>query len=284
MYKYAAITPDVLSILKDKHTERPFSGKYNETVKQGTYLCRGCGIALFRADNQFHSGCGWPSFDENIKNNVQHIPDADGQRTEIICANCHGHLGHVFTGEQFTVKNTRHCVNSLSIEFVPDSNVLTTEEAIVAGGCFWGVQYLLQQLPGVLLTEVGYTGGITQHPTYHQVCTHQTGHVEAVRVVFNNQQVSYEEVLKYFMEIHDPTQIDGQGPDRGSQYLSRIYYFDTLQKSIADNVIQMLRTNGLSIATEVKPASIFWPAEEDHQDYYIKTNQAPYCHQRVKRF
>ncbi|OGT48216.1 MAG: peptide-methionine (S)-S-oxide reductase [Gammaproteobacteria bacterium RIFCSPHIGHO2_12_FULL_38_11] len=283
-YKYATLTPDVLNILKNKHTEKPFSGKYNEIVKQGTYLCRGCGIALFRADNEFHSGCGWPSFDASLENNVKQIPDADGRRTEIICAQCCGHLGHVFTGEQFTAKNTRHCVNALAIEFVSDSRVLTTEEAIVAGGCFWGVQYLFQQLPGVLLTEVGYTGGTTANPTYNQVCSHQTGHVEAMRVVFDSQKLSFDDVIKYFMEIHDFTQTDGQGPDRGSQYLSRIYYFNNEQRLMAENIIQQLTERDFLIATEIKPASVFWPAEESHQNYYKKTKQAPYCHRRVKRF
>ncbi|MCX7125259.1 MAG: bifunctional methionine sulfoxide reductase B/A protein [Gammaproteobacteria bacterium] len=284
MNKHTTLTPDVFDILKNKHTEKAFSGKYTDAVLEGSYLCRGCGIALFRADNKFHSGCGWPSFDESIAGNVKKNPDNDGRRTEILCAHCDSHLGHVFTGEKYTVKNTRHCVNSLSIEFAPDLTVLNTEEAIVAGGCFWGVQYLFQQLSGVLLTDVGYTDGKTANPTYNQVCSHQTGHVEAIRIVFDTKKLSYEDVIKYFMEIHDCTQIDGQGPDLGSQYLSRIYYFNDQQKLIAENIIKQLIVLGFSVATEIKPATVFWPAEEDHQDYYLKTGKAPYCHQRVKRF
>ncbi|MCX7120965.1 MAG: bifunctional methionine sulfoxide reductase B/A protein [Gammaproteobacteria bacterium] len=283
-YKYDALTPNAINILKNKQTEKPFSGKYNEAVKQGTYLCRGCGIPLFRADNQFHSACGWPSFDASLDNHVKQVPDADGKRVEIICGQCSGHLGHVFTGENFTVKNTRHCVNALSIEFMLDSKVLATEEAIVAGGCFWGVQYLFQQLPGVLLTEVGYTDGTTANPTYNQVCSHQTGHVEAIRVIYDSKKISYENVIKYFMEIHDFTQTDGQGPDLGSQYLSRIYYFNEEQKSVAENIIQQLSTQAFSVATKINPVAVFWPAKDDHQHYYEKTKQAPYCHRRVKRF
>ena len=283
-FKYASLTPDVIAILKNKYTEKPFLGKYCDLVKQGTYLCRGCGLALFRADSKFHSSCGWPSFDDAIKNNVKEIPDQDGMRTEIVCAQCDGHLGHVFTGEQFTTKNTRHCVNSLAIEFVESLTVTQTEEAIVAGGCFWGVQHLLNALTGILVTEVGYTEGHTSYPTYFQVCSHTTGHVEAVRIVFDTALVSYENVIRHFMEIHDPTQSDGQGPDRGPQYLSRLYYFNKLQKNSAEKIIQLLVEKGYKIATEIKPVSVFWAAEEDHQHYYEKTKQAPYCHQQVKRF
>lgn len=120
MNKYAALTPAVLHVLQDKGTEPPFSGKYYAVLSNGTYLCRGCGLALFRGNNQFHSGCGWPSFDQEIPGAVLRQPDRDGHRVEIICSHCHGHLGHVFTGERFTSANTRHCVNSLAIEFVND--------------------------------------------------------------------------------------------------------------------------------------------------------------------
>lgn len=284
MNKYAALTPNVIHILKNKHTEQPFSGKYHDTLSQGSYLCRGCGAVLFRGDSQFYSGCGWPSFDDEIAGSIKRMPDSDGRRTEIVCASCDGHLGHVFTGEKFTEKNLRHCVNSLAIEFVKNIEVNKTEEAIVAGGCFWGVQYLLDQLPGVLLTEVGYIGGDVINPTYHQVCQHDTGHVEAVRVIFDSEKLSYESVIKYFMEIHDPTQSDGQGPDRGSQYLSEIFYFNEKQKLIANEIIKILMQNGFHIATKIKPVKIFWPAEADHQHYYEKTQLAPYCHRRVKRF
>lgn len=284
MNKYATLTPDVLNIVKNKHTERPFSGKYHDTLQQGTYLCRGCGAALFRGDSQFHSGCGWPSFDDQVSGAVTQRADADGRRTEIICAHCDAHLGHVFSGEQFTAKNIRHCVNSLAIEFVPNTTVLKTEEAIVAGGCFWGVQYLFQQLPGVLLTEVGYTDGSCANPSYQQVCSHHTGHVEAIRIIFDSEKTSYQKIIHYFFEIHNPSQIDGQGPDLGSQYLSRIFYLNETQRSIAQEAKELLVSRGHSASTEIKPATIFWPAEEYHQNYYLKNNQTPYCHHYTKRF
>ena len=163
-------------------------------------------------------------------------------------------------------------------------NVTKTDEAIVAGGCFWGVQYLLDQLSDVLLTEAGYTGGITDNPTYENVCSHNTHHVEAVRVVFDAEKLSYETILKYFFEIHDPTQIDGQGPDIGSQYRSCIFYFDDHQKMCAVNVIQQLKELNCAIATTLKSVSIFWKAEEDHQHYYEKNKKVPYCHRYTKRF
>lgn len=284
MKKEASLTPNVLRILKDKGTEAPFSGKYLDDIKQGSVICRGCGAVLFRADNYFHSGCGWPSFDDEIPHAIKKEMDADEFRTEILCNHCKGHLGHVFTGEKFTSKNTRHCVNSLAIEFIPDTKILQTEETIVAGGCFWGVQYLLDQLPGVLLTEVGYTDGTKNNPTYDEVCSHKTGHLEAVRVVFDPNILSYEKLLQYFLEVHDPTQINGQGPDIGSQYASCIFYFDHHQKGIATTVIQQLIDKKFNITTKIKPVSVFWPAEEYHQKYYQKNKQVPYCHQYTKRF
>lgn len=284
MIKYDSLMPEALAILKNKHTEKPFSGKYHDKILQGSYLCRGCGAVLFRADSQFQSGCGWPSFDDEIPNAIERVLDVDNIRTEIICNNCKSHLGHVFSGEKLTAKNIRHCVNSLAIEFVADTAVLKTEEAIVAGGCFWGVEYLFRKLPGILLAEVGYTGGLTINPTYTQVCAHNTEHVEAVRIVFDSEKLSYEHIIKYFFEIHSPTQIDGQGPDIGSQYLSRIYYFDEHQKNIAEKVIKVLEKKGFSVSTKILPVKTFWPAEEDHQHYYEKTGHTPYCHRYEKRF
>lgn len=284
MFKYASLTPDVIRIVKYKDTEAPLSGKYNDEIKPGSYLCRACGAVLFRSHHQFHSGCGWPSFDDEIKNAIKRHIDQDGRRTEIVCARCDAHLGHVFSGEKMTANNQRHCVNSLAIEFVSDEKVTKTDEVIIAGGCFWGVQYLFEQLSGVLLTEVGYIDGTTDHPSYEQVCSHKTGHVEAVRVVFDVEKISYENILKYFLEIHDPAQSNGQGPDIGSQYLSRIYYFDDQQKIIAEKIIQELRQKGVNVATKIKPVTFFWPAENDHQHYYQKNKQAPYCHRYTKRF
>ncbi len=282
--KLKSLTPELTRVIKDKGTEAPFSYQEQDGLKQGSYICRGCGAALFRSENKFNSGCGWPSFDDDIPNAIKRDADTDGRRTEIMCAHCGAHLGHVFMGEKFTQKNLRHCVNGCAIEFVVDKTVSQTDEVIVAGGCFWGVEHLFKQLPGVLLTEVGYIGGTADHPTYEQVCSHATGHVEAVRVLFDLKKISYETILKYFFEIHDPTQQNGQGPDIGSQYLSQIFYFDDAQKKIADGVMNELKMKGFSLSTQLKPIEIFWPAEKYHQDYYEKNQKAPYCHRYTKRF
>ncbi len=284
MDKSASLTPEILHIVNDKGTEMPMANEYNEHMVKGTYLCRQCGLALFRSTNKFLSSCGWPSFDDEIANTIKRDTDADGRRTEILCQRCNAHLGHVFHGEYITEKNTRHCVNSLAIDFVTDTEVVDSEEAIYAGGCFWGVEALLKQQDGVLKTEVGYTGGHVDHPSYERICSGTTEHVEAIRVIYDPTRINYITLTKLFFEIHNPLQADGQGPDRGSQYLSKIFYYDTKQKEIIANLITQLEQQGLSIATQVEPVATFWPAEDYHQDYYAKTGNAPYCHRYVKRF
>lgn len=118
-----SLTPEEERVIVHKGTEAPFVGEYTDTVAAGTYVCRRCENPLFSSETKFHSGCGWPSFDDHILGSVRRVPDADGQRTEIVCGKCDGHLGHVFEGEQMTEKDTRHCVNSLSVRFVPDAKI-----------------------------------------------------------------------------------------------------------------------------------------------------------------
>lgn len=273
------LTPEEKRIIIDKGTERPFSGKLLNNKEKGTYVCRACGTALYSSEDKFDSGCGWPSFDDEIAGAVKRTTDADGQRTEITCAKCGGHLGHVFLGEGLTDKNTRHCVNSISMDFVP-----ATATAIFAGGCFWGVEHLMQQQNGVVSVESGYIGGKTENPTYEQVCNKDTGHVEAVKVTYNPTQVDYETLAKLFFEIHDPTQANGQGPDIGPQYISEVFYDSPEQKSTAEKLIAQLRAKGFDVKTKLAPATTFYVAEDYHQDYYERKGSTPYCHSRVKRF
>lgn len=265
--KTASLPPEILNIIQAKGTEMAFSGEYDSLDQAGSYLCHQCGLALFRADTKFHSGCGWPSFDQEIPGAVSRHPDADGQRTEVVCSRCNAHLGHVFQGEGFTAKNIRHCINSLSLDFVTDQNIQDTEEAIVAAGCFWGVERALQKLSGVVKTEVGYTGGHKSYPTYEAVCAGNTGHVEAVRVLYDPQKLTYEALIRYFFELHDATQPNGQGPDIGEQYLSKIFHYDATQKAIAEQHIEALKKEGIAIATRVLPVNTFWRAEDYHQNY-----------------
>ncbi len=272
-------------VIENKGTERAWTGKYTNLKDDGTYICKKCGQALFRADDKFDSHCGWPSFDDEIPGAIKRITDADGIRTEIVCSNCGAHLGHVFEGERFTDKNLRHCVNSVSIDFVAgDLEKGRYETAILAGGCFWGVEYYLQKMDGVKSVVSGYTGGDVKNPSYREVSTGRTGHAEAVKVVYDPDKISYEDVVKTFLEIHDPTQVNRQGPDIGEQYRSAIFYMNDYQKKIAEKLLNILRDKGYDIATELTKAGEFYEAEKYHQDYYFEKGTTPYCHGYVKRF
>jgi peptide methionine sulfoxide reductase msrA/msrB len=196
--KSASLTDFELSIIQRKGTEPAFSGRFTDALQPGTYICRQCGLALFRASQKFHSGCGWPSFEDELPDAIGYCADQDGIRTEIICNRCQAHLGHVFYGEKLTSKNKRHCVNSVSIEFIQNLEILDTEEAILAGGCFWGVEYYFQKLKGILLTEVGYCGGHQVNPSYEEVCSHLTEHVEAIRVIYDPKVIPFEKVIEFF--------------------------------------------------------------------------------------
>lgn len=282
---YNSLSKQESYVIENKGTEAPFTGKFTDYTGKGTYVCKKCGSALYYSSSKFKSDCGWPSFDDEIKGAVKRYPDPDGMRTEIVCANCGAHLGHVFTGERLTAKNTRHCVNSVSIDFVPaqvDPGRYGT--AIFAGGCFWGVEYFMQKSPGVISVTSGYTGGHVKNPSYKEVCTGRTGHAEAVKIIYDPDKTSYEKLLRLFMEIHDPTQVGGQGPDLGDQYRSEIFYMNDEQKKIAETNIGILKSKGLKVATAVTKASEFYGAEDYHQDYYFRNGKVPYCHAYTKRF
>jgi peptide methionine sulfoxide reductase msrA/msrB len=288
--EFKKLTPEEEQVIVYKGTEAPFTGKYDNFNGKGVYVCKRCGNPLYRSEDKFDAKCGWPSFDDEIPGAIKRVPDADGMRTEIECAKCGAHLGHVFKGEGFTPKNTRHCVNSISLDFIASAQPVTksvalkTDTAIFAGGCFWGVDYYMKKIKGVKSVTAGYTGGHKDHPTYEEVCSGKTGHYEAVEVVFDPLQTNYETVARMFFEIHDPTEWNHQGPDWGEQYRSAVFYRNEDQRLITEKLINLLKEKGFKVVTEVKKASTFWKAEDYHQDYYDHKGTLPYCHGYVKRF
>jgi len=302
---FRKLTPAEAAVIEKKGTELPFTGRYYRFDQVGTYACRRCGAPLFSSEAKFDARCGWPSFDRVLPGAVREQPDADGHRVEIVCAACRGHLGHVFRGEGFTDQNTRHCVNSLSLDFVSATDAPTlaigtlADEgqspgaqddrpamAYFAGGCFWGVEHLLQQLEGVITVRSGYMGGHVPNPTYREVCGHETGHVETVEVVYDPTRVSYEEVAQRFFEIHDPTQANGQGPDLGPQYLSVVFTQTPDERDTVRRLIQRLMDRGYEVVTRVEDANAhpFWPAEAYHQNFLLRNHREPSCHGYVNRF
>ncbi len=281
---YNKLSPEEEKVIIHKGTEAPFSGKYNKFSGKGSYHCKRCNALLYRSDDKFSSSCGWPSFDDEIKGAIKRKTDSDGKRTEILCTNCGAHLGHVFEGEGFTKKNVRHCVNSISMTFVPDKENPHTAQAYFAGGCFWGVEYLFEHKDGVISAVSGYMGGSLENPSYQDVSYGNTGHLEVVEITYDAGKVSYEDLAKFFFEIHDPTQANGQGPDIGEQYLSVIFYNNEDEKMTAHKLIDVLKNKGYKVVTKVFPAGTFWKAEEYHQNYYVKKKQQPYCHVYKKKF
>jgi peptide methionine sulfoxide reductase msrA/msrB len=298
------LTPDQFQVLRKSGTERAFTGKYNDFYETGTYVCAGCGTPLFASDTKYDHGTGWPSFTApKDGDNISSSSDFSHfmHRIEVRCAVCDGHLGHVFDDGP-PPSHKHYCINSAALVFLPEEQEThtatkagqgskplsgesdetknastkskeTQDTAIFAAGCFWGVEHKFRQVKGVLSTRVGYTGGHTQNPTYRQVCSDKTGHAEAVEIKFDPNLVSYRELVSLFFELHDPTQLNRQGPDFGSQYRSAIFYVDEAQKNMALKIRTELVQSGRyqdPIATLIIPASEFYQAEEYHQQYYDK--------------
>ncbi len=282
--KFKTLSEEEERVIIHKGTELPFSGEYLTLKEDGTFICKRCGNALFSSASKFDSHCGWPSFDDATKGAVKEILDKDGIRTEIVCAQCGAHLGHVFDGEGFTPKNRRHCVNSISLEFKPKEMPLNYDTIYFGAGCFWGVEFYLQKATGVISTEVGYMGGDTKNPTYEDVCTDESGHAEVVKVVFDTTITSAETLTKLFFEIHDFTQVNRQGPDIGSQYRSEVFFTKENQKNTTLELLKILLEKGYKPSTKITEAKEFWKAEGYHQNYYNKKRGQPYCHIRRKIF
>ncbi len=280
----AALTKEQYDVLRQCGTERPFTGKYDDFWEEGVYVCAGCGAPLFPSDTKYEHGTGWPSFTTPVdESRVEFRDDYSllAKRVEVRCASCGGHLGHVFDdGPEPTYLH--YCINSTALDFKPGTAAKSADPAPGAGatgtatfaaGCFWGVEHKLGKIPGVVATVVGYTGGETVDPTYEEVCADKTGHAEAVKVTFDPKRLSYGDLVRQFFAIHDPTQVDRQGPDRGRQYRSAIFFHDDGQRTEAREVMDELEASGKykkRLATELVPASAFYQAEEYHQKYYEK--------------
>ena len=276
------LSPEQYYILREQGTERAYTGKLLLNKDKGIYKCAACGNELFTDEMKFDSHCGWPSFDKEIKGGkiITKEDNSHGmQRTEIECAKCGGHLGHLFDDGP-TETGMRYCVNSLSLEFVSEKELKKNDTIVLGGGCFWCVEAVYELLDGVEKVESGYSGGTVENPSYKQVCTGNTGHAEVVKVIYDPSKISLEKILEVFFTVHDPTTLNRQGVDVGTQYRSAVFYTNEQQKKTVEKTIVLLTTNHAfdnPIVTEVKPLKNFYSAEGYHQDYYELNKSEPYC-------
>ena len=272
---YNPLTPEEEYIILRKGTECPFTGKYLNNKAEGTYTCRQCDAPLYYSETKFNSHCGWPSFDDEIPGAVTRVPDIDGSRVEIVCSNCGGHLGHVFTGEGFTAKNTRHCVNSISMNFVPKRLEALAERVVLACGDHWNAQLFFSKLDGVLAVKSGFTGG-TEHPrSFIFVRGQKTGHAEAIQVDYDPKVITFEKLLQEFFEFHDFSNAEKQGEHNDGVFRSAVFYFNKQQKETVEQVINQLKEKEFEVQTQVEQATVFFPSDDRKQVFFNGMEDVP---------
>lgn len=292
------LTPQQYNCTQEEGTEPPFQNKYWNHHEDGIYVDVVSGEALFSSLDKYDSGSGWPSFTKPIEDRVVTTKSdmkLGYERTEIRSTLADSHLGHVFNDGPGP-NGKRFCVNSASLRFVPLNKMKEEgygqylfqfveskkwDVAVLAGGCFWGVQELYRQQKGVIFSEVGYTGGDRKTASYDNVKTGQTGHAEAVRIIYDPKEIKYEDLLVYFFKIHDPTKKNRQGNDVGTQYRSEIFALNKIQKEIAEKVIERVEKSKKwkePVVTKINESQPFFRAEEVHQDYLVKHPYGYTCH------